>query len=451
MVSSREERGLPGELLPAELHGGIRNDLDVRRPGLTEGGDADAVAARRHERTVLRPPEDRLRDERRLQAPEVPRETVQAGDRLEGLLHRALRLLRGLLVALLAREAAEDLLPVENLEGDELGLLRCVLQPEGDDGARGGVLPRALRWLCGITTARDAGGVPRREQVQLRGGDVVLPLPERGEIVQDPEGAALRRHDEVSVLHDEVGDRHDREVPLEAGPRPAVVQGEVETGLRSREEEALPPGVLADDAREGVAGDTGVDPSPGRPEVGRFPEVGSEVAELVERSGEVRRPGGVGRGLDRVHLGPLGEPLRRHVLPRRAAVARHVDEPVVAPGPEEPLLQRRLREREDRAVDLDAGVVLRDRAARGALLRLVVPRQVGRDLLPALPLVPRLEEDLRGVPEDVRVVPRDEDRARSTGCGTSGRSRAGRSASCGQAVISRSSPVRWSYRVIDPP
>src|SRR5207253_130407 len=61
-------------------------------------------------------------------------------------------------------------------------------------------------------------------------------------------------------------------------------------------------------------------------------------------------------------------------------------------------------------VDLDAGVVVGDRAPGLALFRLVVAGQVGRDLLPALPLVAAAEQNLGGVVERVGIVRRDHDR-----------------------------------------
>jgi len=53
-----------------------------------------------------------------------------------------------------------------------------------------------------------------------------------------------------------------------------------------------------------------------------------------------------------------------------------VDQAVVRAGPDRSRLQGGLGDGEDRAVILDAGVVLGDRAAGGALLRLVVARQI---------------------------------------------------------------------------
>ena len=170
-----------------------------------------------------------------------------------------------------------------------------------------------------------------------------------------------------------------------------------------------------------------VDLRPGLAVVVRLVEVGTEVVELVHRRGDVAGALVARRGVERVDPDPLRDPLRRHVGPVLAAVARQLHVAVVGPGPDHVLLGRRLHDREDRVVDLDAGVVVGDRAARLALLGLVVARQIRADLLPRLTLVAASEKHLRRVVERVRVVRTKRGSARSTGSGTSGPCRRARS------------------------
>src|SRR6266567_2582874 len=119
----------------------------------------------------------------------------------------------------------------------------------------------------------------------------------------------------------------------------------------------------------------------------------------------------MGRGVDRVDLDPLGYAPGRHVLPVLPAVARDVDEAVVGPRPDHPGLERRLRDREDRVVDIDPDVVFGDRPAVVSLLGRIIAGQVGADLFPGLTLVAALEQLLRGVVEDLRIVYRDGERS----------------------------------------
>src|SRR5262249_18270497 len=74
------------------------------------------------------------------------------------------------------------------------------------------------------------------------------------------------------------------------------------------------------------------------------------------------------------------------------------------------LLNRRFSQSEDRAVILDAGVVLGDRAARRAEFGFVVSRQVGTDDLPALALIRSLEEHVPCRVEQVWIVRREKNR-----------------------------------------
>src|SRR5256885_8125458 len=87
---------------------------------------------------------------------------------------------------------------------------------------------------------------------------------------------------------------------------------------------------------------------------------------------DVAGRGVVGRGLKDAHQRPPGQAGRRYRLPGLAAVAREVDETVVGAGPQDVALVERLGQREDRAVDLGAGVVARDRAARQSELGRIV-------------------------------------------------------------------------------
>jgi len=58
-------------------------------------------------------------------------------------------------------------------------------------------------------------------------------------------------------------DRRDRQVQLEALPRRAVVEREIEPGLRAGVEQAAAGWVGPNDAREGIRGDAAVDVLPG--------------------------------------------------------------------------------------------------------------------------------------------------------------------------------------------
>src|SRR5581483_5491310 len=87
-----------------------------------------------------------------------------------------------------------------------------------------------------------------------------------------------------------------------------------------------------------------------------------------------------------------------------------VNQPVVAADPQEALLLRRLRDGEDGAEHLDAGVVAGDRPAAPLLLLLVVAGQILGDDFPGVPGVAGAEEDVGPVVDRLRVVLQDQDR-----------------------------------------
>ncbi len=97
--------------------------------------------------------------------------------------------------------------------------------------------------------------------------------------------------------------------------------------------------------------------------------------------------GVVWRRVDDRDQRPLRQLRRRDILPGLAVVAREMNQTVVRAGPEDPFLQRRLREGEYGAVVVHAVAVNSNRATGRPHLAGVVAREVGADNLPALAFV----------------------------------------------------------------
>ena len=88
--------------------------------------------------------------------------------------------------------------------------------------------------------------MPGRIRVVARGAKRCVGLPSAGgqraqrrEVVQDPDRAAVRAGDQVGPLDQQVVDRRDRQVELEALPVRAVVERDVEAGLGAGVEQPL--------------------------------------------------------------------------------------------------------------------------------------------------------------------------------------------------------------------
>ncbi len=117
----------------------------------------------------------------------------------------------------------------------------------------------------------------------------------------------------------------------------------------------------------------------------------------------------MGRHLERVDQ-PLSKPVGRHVPPGRPVVTRHMDQAVVAARVDRPPLVRRLDHVRDRAVDLAARTLVRDRRATVALLLVIVAREVRADLRPRHAPIARADQHVRGMVDRAVVVWRRHDR-----------------------------------------
>src|SRR3546814_11944258 len=75
--------------------------------------------------------------------------------------------------------------------------------------------------------------------------DIVGPLAQRTDVVQHPEGAAMRRDRDVAGVDGKVMHRHARHVEPERLPVGAVVERHVDAELGARLEQPLAPGIGA--------------------------------------------------------------------------------------------------------------------------------------------------------------------------------------------------------------
>ena len=228
---------------------------------------------------------------------------------------------------LLAGIGADHLaLAVQDLQADRgLGRLRHI---EVDRRAGGRVL--TLPWRPLVASGSTAPAAPtepigslRCEQVNGGVRDITVDLLQWCEVVEDPEGAALGRGDEIVVLDLEVGDGDGGQVKPQRLPALAVVERNVHSGLGARVEQTSADRVLAHDTDPGFIGYAANDPLPATAVVRRSIYVRREVVELVAGDGDVRGRRVVWRGFDRVHHRFADSP-RCHVRPIGAAVAGDV-------------------------------------------------------------------------------------------------------------------------------
>src|ERR1700722_441297 len=188
-----------------------------------------------------------------------------------------------------------------------------------------------------------------------------------------------------------------------------IVEGNVDAVFAAGIEEAFSFRIFADGVRVTIVGQTSRDLRPGLAVVGCLEKVGVEVIELVAIDGHVGSTRGVRRSFDDADEAPLAEFFGGDIGPVLSAIARYLQEPVVGAGPNQAFLDGRFGESEDDVVILDAGVVLRGRAARGLLLGFFVARQVAPNRSPGHTTVGGLKTGFAAVIDDSWIVGRDHD------------------------------------------
>ena len=268
----------------------------------------------------------------------------------------------------------------------------------------------ARRAVSSATAKAGAINLARLEKVRGRARDLRTHLTERGEVVENPERASVRRRDQVTFLDGEIVNGNDRQVATQRLPVGAVVERYPDPSLRSCVQEARALGVFAQNASELRRGDPVRDRCPRCAVVVGLIQVRLHVVELIPVCGDVRRARRESRRVDHRDARPLRQAGRRHVLPAFSAVARDVDQSVIRAGPDHSGGARRFGDREHGRIVLDGCLVFGDRAAGRAERARVVPGEIGTDRLECLAFVVRLKNHAAPDVHPSRVVRRDHDR-----------------------------------------
>ena len=282
-----------------------------------------------------------------------------------------------------------------------------VLEVEIDGRAAGRVL--ALR-EAPPAAAKPPHRCGRLEEKGCPRGDGVGELPQQRHVVDHPEGSPMSGGDQIVAVHRQVAHTRSGQVELQGLPPAAVVERDIDSGLGAGIQQSAPDRVLANRARVRARGNAVGDGRPGLAVVRRPPQVRLEVVLLVSVRCHIGGARVVVRELDTSRPRELPVRLGRYVLPVRAGVARDVNQPVVAPRPEQALHERRLGERINRPVPLRARHVVVDRAARARERGGIVHGEVGRNLLPARALRGGAVDELRRDIERSGIVRRNQNR-----------------------------------------
>ncbi len=321
-----------------------------------------------------------------------------------------------------------------------------MIAPSGGFGAVGSsggsgvsvfMFQRTRYAVCGLKrmTSRSATACPERallRQAQDQRSKGAPPvgelrdLPQRRDVVENPDAAPVRADDEVVVFDDEIADRGRGHVQSQRLPVVAVVERHVDLRFGSGEEQALPLRILADDADGRAARNAGDDLLPRLAAVVGPVDVRVHVVDPQRVDSRVRRQRIETSRIDDEHLHEVGDLRRRDVGPVQAAVGGRVDHAVVGADPDAVDVAIG---RPDCVDDLRAdGAALAPRHARDVranALRHVplLTRQVRADLLPVDAAVDGLPQHVVAVEERARDRP---SRRQPAACERCGRTALGR-------------------------
>ena len=142
--------------------------------------------------------------------------------------------------------ADEVILTIEDFQRD--GVFRNARKVVVDDRAIGRIFPGGeFRRQRRVRVAVPAKTNCFLRSEKMRGGlcHLVIKLPQRREVIKNPERAAVRRNDQVIAVNVEVTHRGVWQIQLQRLPVVAVVERNVDGSFRSREEQTFSHGIFA--------------------------------------------------------------------------------------------------------------------------------------------------------------------------------------------------------------
>ena len=247
-----------------------------------------------------------------------------------------------------------DHLAVERAH-DEPHFLRGPREMVGEDRAVGRVFRSVhpLRGVGDVFPVQHQRGARHRKEMRLRRGDRVGPVGDGRSVIEDPDAAPVRAKYEVlrARLYENVVVAGGREVGRETRPVRTAVIAHEEKALRASEDDARPPGELANAPHRPIARKPIRDRLPCLSEISRAHDVRREVADTVRVERDVR---GATRRFGSDHA--AHERAIRHARnraarlpPRRSCIQRELDVSIVRAHPENLRVHGRLGDRRDLA------------------------------------------------------------------------------------------------------
>ena len=253
------------------------------------------------------------------------------------------------------------------------------------------------------------------EQIGTRRRGRISGLPQRSDVVEDPETASMRASDQIGahaglvILQLNVTHRNRRHVEPQRIPVIAIVNGKPDLSVRRRVQQALLAWILPNRVGHRAWGDSIVDLSPGLATVVRPPQVRIHV---IQTQRVRRRVGGLRIEVPGVHVedsGPCLHRRRRDVGPLLAAIGGHLNQSVAGARPKDIDVQRRRRNRRYSAQGRRSHC-RRVLAGVRRHIPFLAARKIAADRRPAMPAVDGLPHSRSREEQDVRILRRPNDR-----------------------------------------
>ena len=284
-------------------------------------------------------------------------------------------------------------------------------QPVVDNRAGGRIRGRRFirrQWRVGVHVPTHAHGGLWREQERRRIRQAGFNLPQRRHVVQYPKPASVRGGDQVVVLDDQIADRGRGRIQAHRLPPVAVIERNINLAFCSGIQQALALGIFTHHIDSRAFGNTVCDLRPRLAAVVRAKNVRVQIvqAKRVDRGIACLRVE-MPRVQNRDFL-PCHNAGRRDVFPVRPAIHRHMEQPVVRPGPNAVDVQGRRGHRIDDSALRGFGRwlidILADRHRRGPGLA----SQIGADLLPVIAAIAGLPQGVSGEIQNTRIDGREQ-------------------------------------------
>src|SRR5467141_3079378 len=303
---------------------------------------------------------------------------------------------------------------VENLECHRL--FREAREVIIDDGAIGRIFAGGKfrrQWRIGVSVPTETNRFLRCEEMHTFFRDVGVQLPQRRDIIQNPERAAVRGDNKIVAMNREIAHRSVRQIQLQRLPIVSIVEGNVHGAFRSGEEQTLARRIFAHYVAGAAIGNIFCDFRPRLAEIARAVNMRAQIVEPERIDRRVRRACIEVRSFDNRNFAPRLELRRRYILPGLSAVARDLNQPIISSRPD----GVRLLERRSDCVN-NAAVFSFFRIARGenAEVRgnfVGFAREIRTDDLPTVSRVGSFEKHVGREVERVRFERRKHHRQRA--------------------------------------